>query len=259
MTTGLQVRIAQSREELFRIFRLRYEVYVEQQQKPLPNADSTLRIVKDRLDEVATNFYVCDQDDQILACGRSTIGTWPEVCEGPFSIPQLEGFRREDFYYISKVMINPRFRSPLAIPSLFLEMYKDGRTKLCPFGIANCTPKLVPIYSRLGWRRFGPEFFDPHSGPQVPILLVAPGVDYLQKTRSILIQAAYDFPNDPFYLSWFERVFLGQEAVLTVCEEVAVQQLVPTNSRESSISGPQPKTILAGGPLNSPSEAGQEW
>ena len=104
-------------KELLAIFRLRYEIYVEQQRKPLPSANDGLRILRDDLDDVATNFYVGNDDGEIVACGRATIGVWPQVCDGPFTLPAFNGFRPEDFYYISKVMLNPRLRSFSAIPA----------------------------------------------------------------------------------------------------------------------------------------------
>ncbi len=207
MTAETPVRIASSHEELFAIFRLRYEVYVEQQGKSLPTADRTLRIVRDHLDDVATNFYVGSDQGEIVACGRATIGVWPQVCDVPFSLPAFRGFQREDFYYISKVMLNPRFRSRSAIPSIFIAMYRDGRVRNVPFGIAHCNPKLVPIYNRFGWRRFGLEFIDPSAGPQVPILIVAPDIGYLRRRKSVLVQTAEEFPADPLYAGWFEKHF----------------------------------------------------
>jgi hypothetical protein len=207
MTVETPVRVARSEEELLSIFRLRYEIYVEQQGKPLPTADDMLRIVRDELDQVATNFYVGSDRGEIVACGRSTLGVWPPVCDAPFSIAAFSGFCREDLYYVSKVMLNPRFRSRSAIPNLFIAMYRDARIKNSPFGIANCNPKLVPIYSRYGWRRFGPEFVDPFAGPQVPILIVTSDIDYLRRKRSVLIEAAEEFPNGSFYSGWFEKNF----------------------------------------------------
>ena len=186
---------------------MRYEIYVEQQGKPLPTANHTLRIVRDELDKVATNFYVDSGRGEIVACGRSTVGAWPPVCDAPFCIPVFSGFFRDDFYYVSKVMLNPRFRSRSAIPNLFIAMYRDARIKNSPFGIANCNPKLVPIYSRYGWRRFGPEFVDPYAGPQVPIIMVTSDIDYLRRKRSVLIEAAGEFPNGSFYSGWFEKNF----------------------------------------------------
>lgn len=234
MTTELQVRIARTEEELLPIFRLRYEVYVEQQGKPLPKADNKLRIVRDELDDVATNFYVGSDSGEIVACGRSTIGVWPQVCDAPFSVPAFSDFRRDDFYYISKVMLNPRARSRSAIPSMFIAMYIDGRRNMCPFGIANCNPKLVSIYSRFGWRQFGAEFMDPYAGTQVPILLVAPGIDHLHQKQSVLIDAAQEFSNDQFYAGWFERSFpeyatsgSGMESAAALATDSAI--LTPLN------------------------------
>ena len=205
--TETPVRRAVDEKELLAIFRLRYEIYVEQQRKPLPSANDGLRILRDDLDDVATNFYVGNDDGEIVACGRATIGVWPQVCDGPFTLPAFNGFRPEDFYYISKVMLNPRLRSFSAIPSLFTAMYRDGRARNTPFGIAHCNPKLVPIYIRFGWRRFGPEFVDPIVGPQVPILIVAQDVEYLRRTGSVLLQTAEQFSNEARYLGWFEKNF----------------------------------------------------
>jgi predicted GNAT family N-acyltransferase len=207
VTAEMQVRIASSEQELFSIFRLRYEVYVEGQGKPLPNADKTLRLLRDEFDDVATNFYIGSENGEIVACGRSTIGTWPQSCEAPFSIPPFREFCRKDFYYISKVMLNPRLHSRSAVPSIFIEMYRDGRRRNTPFGIANCNPRLVPIYKRFGWRQFGGEFHDPYAGPQVPIIIVAPDVGYLRRRKSPLIEAAEEFSNDTHFSGWFERKF----------------------------------------------------
>jgi hypothetical protein len=104
-------------------------------------------------------------------------------------------------------MLNPRCRSRSAIPNIFIAMYRDARIKNCPFGIAHCNPKLVPIYSRFGLRRFGAEFVDPYAGPQVPIVIVVPDTDYLRRKRSVLIEGADEFPNGSFYSGWFEKNF----------------------------------------------------
>jgi predicted GNAT family N-acyltransferase len=201
------VRVAVDEKELLDIFRLRYEIYIEQQRKPLPTANDGLRILRDDLDDVATNFYVGNDKGEIVACGRVTIGVWPQVCDGPFALPAFNGFRREEFYYISKVMLNPRLRSFSAIPSLFIAMYRAARVRNTPFGIAHCNPKLVPIYLRFGCRRFGPEFVDPFAGPQAPIIIVTQDVNFLRRTGSVLLETAEQFPNEARYLGWFEKNF----------------------------------------------------
>jgi predicted GNAT family N-acyltransferase len=207
MTAEKCVHIATTEAELTAIYRLRYEVYIEQQGKPLPTADHKLRILKDDLDDIATNFYASTYDGEPTACGRATIGVWPKFCEDAFRLRAFDGFERKDFYYISKVMLNPRFRVATAVQSIFVAMYRDGRQRKIPFGIANCNPRLVPIYERFGWRRFGSEFMDPFAGPQVPILIVAPDVIYLRKIKSVLVPIAEEFPDESQFFGWFEKNF----------------------------------------------------
>lgn len=215
MTVEIPVRIATTEDELTAIYRMRYEVYVEQQEKPLPTADHKLRIVRDDLDDVATNFYVGNNARELVACGRATIGVWPRFCDLAFRLPAFTGFDRKDFYYISKVMLNPRLRVPTAVPSIFKAMYRDGRQRKTPFGIANCNPRLIPVYERFGWRRFGSEFTDPSAGPQIPILIVAPDVVYLRKIKSALVPIAEEFPDEPRFFGWFETNFPAYSGEVT--------------------------------------------
>lgn len=201
------VHVVRTDEELTPLLKLRYRIFVEQQRKPLPGVDLARGIVCDRFDSAATHFYVNDEIGGIVACGRATLGEWPEWCDPAFSVPALATFQRSQLYYISKVMMNPDLRSPSAISKIFVAMYRNGRSAGAPFGIANCNPKLVPLYVRFGWRQFGPTFQDPYAGEQVPILIVAHDAEYLRKTNRQLFEASQEFANDPVYSGWFEKHF----------------------------------------------------
>jgi hypothetical protein len=203
----LPVRIADTDEELAEIYRLRYEIYVEQQRKQLPAADHTSRTLKDELDEAATNFYINDEHGILAACGRATIGMWPSIFDNALRLPAFEDFCANDFYYISKVAVTPRVSSSHALSSIFKAMYRHGRSRSIPFGVAHCNPRLFPIYRRYGWRQFGPDFQDPLTGRQMPILIVAPDVSHLRRVKSRLAVVAEEFPPEPQYAGWFERHF----------------------------------------------------
>ena len=68
---GMEIRIAETKEERDEVFRFRYQIYVEEMQIDC-SADHKKKKLTDDLDKTAHIFYA-QKDNQIIATGRMNL------------------------------------------------------------------------------------------------------------------------------------------------------------------------------------------
>jgi hypothetical protein len=69
---------------------------------------------------------------------------------------------------------------------------------------SDCSPKLLPLEAKLGFRPYGPPFQDPVFGLKVPILAVGGDLKFLQERRSPMLKACAPYGDDADARRWFE-------------------------------------------------------
>jgi predicted GNAT family N-acyltransferase len=201
------VRIASTKDELHAIYKFRYETFVVRQGKAVASANHKAGLLSEPVDEAAKNFFVSDQDGQIIACSRGAIGRCSEELYGPLHLDKFQRFAKEELYFVSRMISHPQKPSGPALLNIMLAMYKDARDNGTRIGIAHCRPELVKLYSKLGWRPYAAEFTDDIIGKQIPILLVGEDVNWIKSANRFLYELALLYENTAETTTWYQAHF----------------------------------------------------
>src|SRR5262249_9195390 len=96
----------------------------------------------------------------------------------------------------SRLAIHPKIRGGSIMKELACFSFRHLRCREgSRFDFIDCHPRLIPLYSRLGYRIYDYGFRHPKYVYVVPMVLVATDVEYLEKIRSPLAPLAVEFPH----------------------------------------------------------------
>ena len=207
----LQVFIAGGDEERRRIYRFRYRVKVAELGDDPPHADHGAKQLSDPLDKSAMQLYVAPSAGaEIVAAARLNTGLADKGLSG---ITELEGFGAFREFGVAamslsgQLVIAPKWARSKAASLALSAIYKLARQNGSRFDFSQCSPALVPLYQRLGYRRFRENFMDDDLGYQVPVVLVTEDYPHLSLVKSPLTQIAGGMSNPPETGNWFARTF----------------------------------------------------
>jgi len=207
--TRLKVARAAAKEEKEAIFRLRYQVSVEEMGQRPKSADHERKRVTDAIDDEATILYVTDGSGEPLASlrivGATKVPNAQEV--HTYALDRLPEVDRKAVSFTSRLVVSPKARGMGAVGMLLNEVYTDRRNNGMWFDCIQCSPSLVALYEVMGYRRFVPTVMETDVGLRVPMALVADDVEHLARVRSPLLSMAERFKNDTAHGTWFAKRF----------------------------------------------------
>lgn len=184
---GALISVAQGRDEIEAIGRLRYELYVARDGKAYAHADHARRSFLDAVDNVSLNFQA-KRDDHLLSAVRLT---WADDAADDPQLARLvrsSGLRR-----LSGVVVNSRFivkPSPgghrLVVPML-QQVYRAGLIAGARYCYLATRPQLASFFERCGFKPVDATFADPIAGPMRLLCLELHNVEHLELTRSPLL------------------------------------------------------------------------
>lgn len=215
MDSSLQVHIATHQSEKNEIYKLRYEVYIEEMGKPLGSIFNKKKQIFDAMDDQSTLIYV-QAGDEIVATMRLTVASAEDYPADLTETFQLHKFNtvhgdlsHSTFGLVTKIAATPHYRSSPAFYLMIVETYRrlsGQNVKLC-FG--GCNPSVIPLYERLGFRRFTKNFTDPGYGLLVPLVMMIQDVDYMKVIKSPIYRLARKRPSDLEIAQRFAKIFPG--------------------------------------------------
>ena len=210
MKDFMDVRIAKSAQELDRIFRLRYSVYIAEMREPL-RADHQHRILTDESDSGAVHFYT-ERAGAVNGVARLHIGNIPHELNDPLALDKFGTRKKQKLAYVSRLIVDRSSRCTTTTAALMCSVYSYARARGVEFGFLHCYSRLVSLYKRLGFVSYVPAFEAP-QGLQTPLVIAMSDVDHLRRVKSIFLPAAERFPYEPEPVSWFQRMLAQQRAV----------------------------------------------
>ena len=183
------LRFAETEADHEAIYRLRYQVYVEEMGYAFPGVDH----VGHRLAEPflrPTRLLMAEEDGQLVGTLQFN---WGAECA--FTEEERRIYRLADFVAVvgdESMMIASRFMTPPShrdtdLPARLLDaMFAfalDNEVRLL-FG--DCRPHLINNYLRLGFRTYAKTYNDPHVGMLAPMVFVIDDVAHLERIKSRL-------------------------------------------------------------------------
>jgi uncharacterized protein len=214
------VQIAKSQEDLCMIYILRYAVYVEEMGFKFDSADHAHRMLYDDFDKTATHFFLTDES------GDEAIGVYRLNIIDPENIdPEMERRYKLSLFksleiplsYSSKLMIMAKHRSLCTMQRILNKVFEYGVIHNQLLNFIDCSPALVPMYERLGYRKYYKNFIDPVLGEKVPLVLLVRDLEYLDRIKSPLYKfcCQYNVPSEK-YGEWLTETFkIGKWALIT--------------------------------------------
>ena len=183
---ALEFRIARTRTEKERVYRLRYDVYIEEMGWLL-SVDHEKKLITDWMDSTATIFYGVE-DGQVVATGRSN---WYRdgafELEAEYQIGQFVPYYPDRVTTTTKTMIRKDYRRSDVTVQLVSYMYEEGMRKGAAFDFINSSGHLFMFYEKLGYRLYIDNIKHSEYGQVVPMVLALDDIGHLLKVRSPLL------------------------------------------------------------------------
>lgn len=202
-TGRIRVSEATTAEEKERLYRFRYEIYVDELGKSgVSAADHDNRMLVDDYDLDARQYYV-ETGDNLTAClrilmtgSRDGDSAMPKVLEDLYHVrPFLDFSPRARISFTSRLMVAAGQRGSAALHLMLSQAYEVALDQGVLFDFCHCSPALVELYEHLGYRRYAPNFTDPDVGYRVPLVLLLRDADHLRAIRSPFWRKLRERPN----------------------------------------------------------------
>ncbi|WP_371367697.1 hypothetical protein SRRS_15410 [Sporomusa rhizae] len=218
---SIKICVAKTTEEKREIYLFRYQIYVEEMSKHLAEADYDNKLLYDELDEWAILLYA-KVGTKIIATYRINIGTMVEFPQGVIEFLALNRLNNcvtehdsLKFAYATKVMVTPAYRSSPALYLLMTKCYEICCYEQAQFLLGACNIHLLPLYEKLGFRRYYKNFLYPGYGLLVPLVMLIDDVEHLHKLRSPLFRIARKRQAvNTSVVEWFDTVFANNSSFI---------------------------------------------
>lgn len=209
----LQVRIATLPWEKKEIYKLRYDVYVAEMDKPLDRSIQEAKQITDALDDQSYLFYV-QAGSEIVATQRITIAPakdYPADLATPFNMQKFNTLFPNSLNpklgFASKLAIKASFRNSPAFYLILTEVIPFLRSENSPLVFTGGNPNVIPLYERVGFRRYAGTFTDPGYSLLIPTVMLLEDTDHFRAIKSPMLRIVRKFVNDPTVGQRFVQVF----------------------------------------------------
>ena len=204
-----KVHAASTDEEKHRVYRFRYETFVEEMGGESVHAEHGAKLLKDGLDENAIQLYLTADDRiaiavQVYAADRKGV---PDAMPKNFNLDAFDEFEGTVFSFTSWLTVAKDWRGSKIASALLGAAYKIARRSGSRFDFCACAPSRVQMYQRLGYRQYTENFVDEDEGYRMPLVLLTEDENHLRSVKSPFLNLARDLKNPPDTANWFERQF----------------------------------------------------
>ena len=186
------IKIATTEREKEEIYRLRYQVYIDEMHGGTRHteADNRSQQLHDAWDDRAHHFYI-EQDGVVAACARVNLrqdGSFE--CEEHFDMEEFKPSFPNHVCMTSRLVLHPKLRGSHLLKQLTCGMYRFMLERQLRYNFIDCHPQLLPLYSRLGFQLYRPGFNHQKYTYVVPMVLVINDLCHLDRVKSPFVAEA---------------------------------------------------------------------
>jgi hypothetical protein len=155
---SIRVRIASTAEERRRVYRFRYDVYVEEMGRNPPMADHASKQLHHELDDTATNFAAYDENKMVgvirnNSAADSLFGLYADF----YGIRELPIDHQVRTSITTGLMVAATHRKTIVGSQLATASYNYGLQRKVRWNFIDCIPPLGPFFERFGYIDHLPE------------------------------------------------------------------------------------------------------
>jgi N-acyl-L-homoserine lactone synthetase len=196
-----KVVIASTDAEKEEIYRLRYEVYIDEMDggRRHTEVDPSDRRMRDELDDHAVQFYI-RQKGAVVGCVRLNLrrnGPWE--CEDRFELEKFAPAYPSQVAMASRFAVHSGARGSSIMMQLACALVRHWSEQDHRYLFLDCHPKLLPLYSRLGFRLYRPGFKHPKYTYVIPMVLTSGDLEHLEHVNSPFVSTLRDYPRTTEY------------------------------------------------------------
>jgi CRP-like cAMP-binding protein/predicted GNAT family N-acyltransferase len=199
-TDNLSIRVAETDDERRAVYRLRYDVYVEEMGRYQTVADHENRLLFEDVDKQSRISYA-ELDGEVVATARLTwggAGPIPQRMIDQYSLaPILAELSQEVIAIGERAMVRPHLRGSDILLKMMISGIKWVNEKRIELIFGDCEPHLLNLYLSIGQRTYAEKNINsPEAGYLIPIVTVVEDVAYFRQIRSPLAEHLHDFGDD---------------------------------------------------------------
>lgn len=199
-TSTITLAFAKTDDERERIFRFRYQIYVNEMGKRPKDADHHARTLRDEMDNAEADLLYATSDGEIVGTLRRNtldVTQLPASWRERYRLDAFTDYPPQALSYTSRAMVAAEWRGSAIFSKLLSHMYLRGQETGVRFDFCNCAPSLIELYEQLGYRRYADAFVEHDVGYRVPLVWVVGDLEHLRAVRSPFLRTAIKFPDDP--------------------------------------------------------------
>lgn len=186
------IRLATTAEDRAAVYRLRYELYVEDQRLFLDKADHERRWLSDAYDPAA-RIFLAEVDGRVVGTSRIVLGSESELTPATRETYDLDRFlgvvAERDLAVITRLVVRPELRGGELAFRLLEACYASAARQGAELILGNCEPHLMSHYLPLGCRPYGPLENHPTNGARVRFAVVTGDFEHLRRIDSPMLPA----------------------------------------------------------------------
>ena len=187
---NITFHIAETEAEREQIYRLRYEIYVEEMHIFGSVADHEHRTLTGHNDEQARLLYAKCGDELIgsmrLNLGKD--GDFSEELEATYNLFRFRPLLKdEQLMVLTRFMVKKEFRGGAIAYRMIEQVAKICLEEQIEVAVCDCQPHLIRYYQRMGFQSYECDVYnDGEFGIMIPLAFAVRDLEYLAKIRSPL-------------------------------------------------------------------------
>lgn len=181
----LEILTAGSAQELQEVARLRYDIYIVEMGRAQSHADHTARTVHEPLDLTGCVIYARLNGEMVGTVRLNFAEDGPLECEELYQLQLFGGFARAQLSMTTKFMVRRDVRDhPTLAARLAMRTFELAATGGVRFDFIDTNAHLIPLYEKMGYRRYISEIDHPDYGLVMPLCLVLDDIEHLDRVNS---------------------------------------------------------------------------
>ncbi|MFP6746489.1 MAG: cyclic nucleotide-binding domain-containing protein [Alphaproteobacteria bacterium] len=207
--TGLQVREAANAGQREKILQFRDRIMANDMGIEPRSMDIPQQLDQAARDEAARHIFLT-AGKSIAGCLRSYTSDMIAPSEQMSEVYELRAFadfKPEFLSFTDHMAVGAQWRGSRAAALMTAAAFKLARGLGAHFDFTYCTPALVGLYEKIGYRRHGGKYLRAGEGLQVPMVLVMDDVEHLKAINSPFARLAMSKKPDHDIVRWFAGTF----------------------------------------------------
>ena len=197
----ISVHFAHTSAEREAIYRLRYEIYIEEMHIFIGQADHNRRMLYGSDDKNARLLYAM-KDGEIIGSLRLHLGKdapFSDELEHTYQLPQFrEAIHDEQMLILTRFMVKKPYRGTSLAHQMICEVARTCVKEDIEVSLCDCQPHLIRYYQRIGFRGYQCEVYnDPEFGIMIPLAFINGDLRYLERIHSPLKNIFAEREADP--------------------------------------------------------------